>query len=175
MSSRTGEIRKALYQLKQQYSFSLGLYYRNSDTVNLETGIMNVTEAVYQIKRALVLPFNLFTKFFQHFASGKFAYGDDLNIERRIFIIDRRDVRGLEIKNSDQWYIIYNHKRYSFEKMENFEYKECYFITGKEMLGTEVMEQYEINVHDWLYLADGFVTSESIVDTLTFSDGAQNS
>lgn len=167
------EIRRALYILKQKYGFPIGVYYRNPDTVNLQTGVMSVIETAYQIKRAIVLPFSVFAKLFRHFGNAAFNYGGDLDVERRVFVIDRRDIPSVEFTNTEQWYIIYNHKRYSFEKMDNFEYKECYFITGRQVTGTQVIEQHNIQVHDWLYLANGFVYSEDIIDTFVLNDGVK--
>lgn len=170
--SKLGEIRRALYMLKQQYGFSLSIYYRNQDVVNLATGLMTVSEVSYDVKKAIVLPYSLYAKLFKHFASSGFNYGGDLDIERRLFIIDRKDIPTVDIVNTEQWYLIYAHKRYSIEKLDNYEERECYFIVAKELTGTQVSEVYNIQVHDWLYLGSGFVHDQPISDTLILIDGA---
>lgn len=147
------DIQQVLYALKQDYGAPAAMYRRDPDTVDLQTGRQSITETKYSVKRAVVLPLNVFLKYFRLVGNTSFEYGGDLSVERRVFIIDRRDLpRDLVVTN--ELFIVYNHKRYSVELMSEYDFKECYYITGKQVTGTEVCEQIDVSVQSWVYVTD---------------------
>ncbi len=146
------DIGQLLYTLKQEYGFPLAAYRRNPDTVNLETGRQTIVEEKLAVRKGIVLPVSIFGKLYKHAGNPDFNYGGDLGIQERVFIIDRRDLRGEELTDED--YIVYKRKRYSIDLLKGFEDAQCYYLLGKAVEGTEVAEQISVSVQSWLYPTD---------------------
>jgi len=164
------DFRQLLYTLKQFYGFPIALYERAGEVLDLQTGQQSVTEVKHPVRRALVLPVSAFQKYFRHAGQVAFEYAGDLRLAKRVFIIDRRDISGLTVTND--WAIIYDHKRYTIDILEGFEDNQSYYIAGKEVSGAPVTEQIDVCLHDWVYVSDsgGQPFDASLSDGLTLTD-----
>lgn len=147
------DVQQVLYTLKRDYGAPVALYKRGPETVDLQTGKQVITETKYGVHRAVVLPLNVFLKYFRLLGSTDFGYGGDLSVEQRIFIIDRRDLpRSLEV--TSEMFVIYDHRRFSVALMTDYDVRECYYLTGKLVTGTDVAEQIDASVQSWVYVTD---------------------
>jgi len=140
-----------LYVLKRKFAYPIAVYLRLPDQVDLETGRQNLSEVKYTIRRAIVLPFSVYAKLFQKIAD--FKYGGDLDVERRVFIIDRADLPV--VISDDKFSLVFDGRRYGIEKLENFERDAAYVVVGKRVTNPSAPEQVDVVLHDWLFLSDG--------------------
>ena len=57
------QMRRALYRLKRQNGVEIHLYRPTNKTINVRTGVQEITYDVLSIRRAILLPNNITRKF----------------------------------------------------------------------------------------------------------------
>jgi hypothetical protein len=160
------DVEQLLYTLKLGYGYPLTFLQKVSDSPNLQTGALIVREIAFQIERALVLPVSVAEKYFNHPGDTRFDYGGDLDIGKRVFIIDKRD---LPVTPSNEFsFVIYDHQRYSLEVLNQFDFDECYMIKATLVKGVDVNQQIEISIQDFVYVSQsaGQMWLESVTDAV---------
>lgn len=155
-TTRLLDYRRILYELKRDFGFPVSVYKAVTNEPNLQTGETITVESRTQIRRAVILPVSAFTKFFRHATIVDFEYGGDLSVERRVFVIDQKDLRQEEVTESSS--IIYDHKRYTVEMVNNFEFKQAYYVVAKHLVGQLPGEQIVQALQDWVQPHDGVTT-----------------
>lgn len=148
-------IRGVIYRLKRGYGLPLAIYQQTSSVVDLTTGAKTVSTNIVRLDRAIVLPATIHKNFIYDIgflkANSNFTYGGIFTEGTRQIIIDRSDLpAGFEIMPSDQYSIVYDHKRYSIKSVDEYEQKMAYLITMVEVKGAPVNEVYELQVHSRL-------------------------
>lgn len=152
IQKQTRFIRRVLYSLKRGYGFPLTLHKIVSETYDRETGKRTAVIQIRKIRRAIILPSTLQSKFdydLAYVASNRnFTYGGTYDTSLRKVIIDARDLGDFEIELED--YFIYNGRRYQVSKIDEFEFQTAFLIIGKEVKGTPRYLIEEIALEDTL-------------------------
>ena len=131
-------IRNILYRLKRDYGSSVDIYYEQSDSVNLQTGQRLVSIQSWHVNRAIPLPRKVEQKSILATALEElFSRGGNVTLGDRQIIIDRSDLpRGFVI-GLENWYIVYEGRRYQILSSENYEHDLAYIVTLRETIGAE--------------------------------------
>jgi hypothetical protein len=152
------QMQVALYALKRQYGGPIVIYRLLSSVVDPKTGEASVNTLTTRIKRAIVLPVTMTRDVIRNIsvisADKQLVQGGSYETGRRVFIIDRRDARTL-VLSQDDW-LVWNGRKYQFEKVEEMEFDSGWLITGKVLLGETDLEvgcQQTVDVTDDLELA----------------------
>ncbi len=141
-------ILNTLYMLKRQYGGSFDFYRRGTGGgTDYITGVVTVDKDVIQIDRGIILPAKVIRDVVQNIsvisANKSFVFGGTYDSSTRMFIIDRRDVPNLDLKDfdptHDDW-IVYNGRKYEIKDFQEFEFDSAWVITGKAVLG-DIPEQ----------------------------------
>jgi len=152
------QVQVALYALKRQYGGPIVIYRLLSSEVNLKTGVAATKTLATRIKRAIVLPVTMTREVMRNIslisADKQMVQGGSYETGRRVFIIDRRDARTL-VLSQDDW-LVWDGRKYQFEKIEELEFSSGWIITGKVLLGETDLEsglQQTVEVIDPIELA----------------------
>ncbi len=152
------QMQVALYALKRQYGGPIVIYRLLSSTVDPKTGEASVNTLTTRIKRAIVLPVTMTRDVVRNIsvisADKQLVQGGSFETGRRVFIIDRRDARTL-VLSQDDW-LVWNGRKYQFEKLEEMEFDSGWLITGKVLLGETDLEvgcQQTVDATDDIELA----------------------
>jgi len=136
-------IRRTIYQLKREYGGSIVVYVLGAVSTDYQTGVKAASHTSYHIDRAIVLPNRVKREVIQTIsmisANKKFVQGGTFDAGTRTFIIDRRDVPGLDSINNDDW-LVYDGKRYEIKWIDEFEQSTAWIIIGREIEGHEISE-----------------------------------
>jgi hypothetical protein len=159
MSNRLQFISKVLYRLKRRYGEPLRIIWRESSTVNRETGEKTVTHDAFTVNRAIPLPSVIQREFsydLAYIAAGKnFTYGGFFDTSVRRFIIDTKDL-PVDFEISVGQYFVFDGQRYDVKQVERFEDARAFFVTGKQSLAVETA-----NVQDISLTTETSLTSEA--------------
>jgi len=132
----------ALYALKRQYGGPIVIYRLLTSEVDPKTGEATVETIATRVKRAIVLPATMTREVVRNIsvisADKLMVQGGGFDSSKRVFIIDRRDARDLVV-SQDDW-LVYNGRKYQFEKIEEMEFDSGWIITGKVLLGETDLE-----------------------------------
>jgi len=132
----------ALYALKRQYGGPIVIYRLLTSEVDPKTGEATVETIATRVKRAIVLPATMTREVVRNIslisADKLIVQGGGFDTSKRVFIIDRRDARDLVI-SQDDW-LVYNGRKYQFEKIIEMEFDSGWIITGKVLLGETDLE-----------------------------------
>jgi len=149
---QTRMIRRVLYALKRGYGFPLTLHKVSEETYDRQSGKRTANIEICKIKRAIIMPSTLQTKFeydLAYIAAGRnFTYGGTYDTSLRKVIIDAKDLGDFEIEMDD--YFIFEGRRWQVSQISEFEFKTAYFIVGKEVKGTSRYFIREIALEDTL-------------------------
>lgn len=141
-------ILNTLYMLKRQYGGTFDLYRRGSDgSVDHLTGDVVVDKSVITIKRGIILPAKVIREAVQNIsvisANKAFVFGGTYDSATRMFIVDRRDIPELNLKDfdptPDDW-LVYKGRKYEIKDFQEFEFDSAWVFTAKAILG-DVPEQ----------------------------------
>jgi len=131
------QMQMALYALKRQYGGPIVIYKLLSSEVDPRTGEATVHTSAMRIKRAIVLPAMILREATRNIsiisADKQMVQGGAFEIGRRVFIIDRRDARGLVLSHDD--WLVWNGNKYQFEKIEEMEFDSGWVINAKLLVG----------------------------------------
>ena len=129
-------ISQVVYRLKRRYGEAIDIVYRTSDVTNLETGRKTITKNSRRVNRAIVLPSaidRVFSYDLAFIATNKnFTYGGHYDTTERRFIIDRKDIPGLEL--TLDMYLLFAGNRYDLKEIQEFEESTSYFVIGKQAI-----------------------------------------
>jgi hypothetical protein len=134
--------------LKREYGGSFDLYRRGSGgSTDHLTGVVIVDKSVIHIERGIILPTKVVREAVQNIsvisANKSFVVGGTYDSSTRMFIIDRRDIPELNLKDfdltPDDW-IVYKGRKYELKDFQEFEFDSAWIFTGKAVLG-DVPEQ----------------------------------
>ncbi len=142
------QVLNALYALKRRYGGCFDFYRRGpgGGTDHL-TGEVTVDKDVFPIIRGIILPAKVIRDVIQTIsvisANKAFVYGGTYDSSTRMFIVDRRDVPNLDLKDfdptPDDW-IVYKNRKYEIKHFTEFEFDSAWVFTGKAVLG-DIPEQ----------------------------------
>jgi len=131
------QMQMALYALKRQYGGPIIVYKLLSSEVDPRTGEATVHTLATRVKRAVVLPVMVTREAIRNIsivsADKQMVQGGAFETGRRVFIIDRRDARGLVISHDD--WLVWNGNKYQFEKIEEMEFDSGWIINAKLLVG----------------------------------------
>jgi len=142
------QVLNTLYMLKRRYGGDFDLYRRGPDgATNHKTGVVTVDKTNIPIKRGIILPAKVIRESVQTLsiisANKAFVIGGTYDSSTRMFIVDRRDVPNLELKDfqptPDDW-IVYKGRKYEITHFTEFEFDSAWVFTGRAVLG-DVPEQ----------------------------------
>lgn len=141
-------ISNILYMLKRQYGGCFDFYRRGpSGTTNYLTGEVVVDKEVFNINRGIILPAKIMREATQNIsiisANKAFVYGGTYDSSVRMFIVDRKDIPELNLKDfdptPDDW-LVYENRKYEIKSFQEFEFDSAWVFIGKAVLG-DVPEQ----------------------------------
>lgn len=131
------QMQMAIYALKRQYGGPIVVYQLLSSTVDPKTGDATRTTRATRIKRAIILPAMIAREATRNIsiisADKQMVQGGVFETGRRVFIIDRRDARGLVLTHDD--WLVWNGNKYQFEKIEEMEFDSGWMIYAKLLVG----------------------------------------
>ena len=142
------QVINTLYMLKRRYGGSFDFYRRGTDgETDHKTGKVTVDKTSIRIERGIILPAKVIREAVQTLsiisANKAFVVGGTYDSSTRMFIVDRRDVPNLELKNfqptPDDW-IVYNGRKDEIKDFTEFEFDSAWVFTGRAVLG-DVPEQ----------------------------------
>jgi hypothetical protein len=136
------QMQVALYSLKRQYGGPIVIYRLLNSAVDDETGEVTTNTLSYRVYRAIILPATMTRELLKDLASTpaikQLMAGGGYDRSRRVFIVDRRDVRDLTISLED--WLVWNGGKFQFEKIEELEFDTGWVITGHVLLGETELE-----------------------------------
>lgn len=155
MSSRLQVISRVLYRLKRRYGLPLDIVWRESSTVNRETGEKTVVKDSLRVERAIPLPSVIQREFaydLAYIAAGKnFTYGGFFDTSERRFIIDTKDLPAdFEIKIGQ--YFVYDRARYDVKQVQRFEDARAFFVTAKQSIAADASNVRELHLFNEISL-----------------------
>lgn len=131
------QMQMALYALKRQYGGPIVIYKLLSSEVDPRTGEATVRTRAMRIKRAIVLPAMVTREATRNIsiisADKQMVQGGAFETGKRVFIIDRRDARGLVLSHDD--WLVWNGNKYQFERIEEMEFDSGWVINAKLLVG----------------------------------------
>lgn len=136
-------IQNTLYMLKRQYGGCFDFYRRgNGGSTDYKTGTVVVDKSMYQITRGIILPAKVIREAVQTLsiisANKAFVVGGTYDSSTRMFIVDRKDVPDLDLKEfeptPDDW-IVYDGLKYEIKDFTVFEFDSAWVFTGRAILG----------------------------------------
>jgi hypothetical protein len=156
------QMQVALYALKRQYGGPIVIFRLLSSQVDPKTGEATVETSTTRVRRAAVLP-AVFTRDVVRnisviSADKQMVQGGSYDVNRRVFVIDRRDARSL-VLSQDDW-LVWDGRKYQFEKVEELEFRTGWIITGKVLLGETDLET---GLQQSLDASDSVDASEEVV------------
>jgi len=126
----------ALYTLKRQFGGPIAIYRLLSSQVDPKTGIATTETRVTRVRRAAVLPATFTREVVRNIsiisADKQMVQGGSYDTSKRVFVIDRRDARSL-VLSLDDW-LVWDGRKYQFEKIDELEFRTGWIITGKVLL-----------------------------------------
>jgi hypothetical protein len=156
--NQLGFLRLLLYQLKRQFGAPADIYYESADTVDVTTGVRNVTKQKWKVRKAICLP--TVTSAQQLLPAAIIAIwrqGGSGEVGDKVIVIDRRDLpKGFRLETHN-YSVVIHHRRYEVLKVEEYEFQAAYLVTLKELAGARVYAQVEVSVSDDID-TDGEVT-----------------
>jgi len=145
-------IQNILYSLKRQYGGSFDFYRRGSGgSTDYKTGKVTVDKEVYNVNYGIILPAKVITDVTQSLsvisANKAFVYGGTFDSSTRMFIVDRRDIPELDLKdfevNPEDW-IVYKNRKYEIKAFQEFEFDTAWVFTAKAVLGDAPEQIYKL-------------------------------
>jgi len=151
-------IQQILYSLKRQYGGTVSVYRLNDAETDVRTGRKSINKDVFVVRRAVILPVTVSREVIQSIsqisANKAFVYGASFDSGLRKFIIDARDLpEGFEFTN-DYW-LVYNGRRYEIKAIWEFEFRAAWIIVGKELMGRSPEQVHLVAADSLLNLATG--------------------
>lgn len=152
----TNRIQQILYQLKQLYGQTVDIYQVGDATVDYETGVPTVPKTVTRVRRMIVMPLKIAAKSLQTIsvisANKQFVRGGTYDQGTRVFVIDRKDVPGLELTVND--YFVYREKKYEIKEVELYEFDAAWVAIGIEVIGDSFVEELNYRVNDFFQFTE---------------------
>ena len=149
--------------LKRQYGGTFDFYRRGTaGSVDHLTGDVVVDKSVITIKRGIILPAKVIREATQNIsvisANKAFVFGGTYDSSTRMFIVDRRDVPDLDLKEfnptQDDW-IVYNGRKYEIKDFQEFEFDSAWVFTGKAVLGDVPEQIFKLAADNLVRVAQG--------------------
>lgn len=143
--------RNVIYSLSRDFGFRIAIY-RPTKQTNYRTGVQVTTRIKYHIRRAIILP----NEIFRDFAYA--AILSQLNVQpgglfdssqRRIIIGKRELPLGFMIEPEND-YVIFNHDRYDIGKSVEMELADYWIVDIKQVKGQPTYEVHEGFMRDKL-------------------------
>jgi hypothetical protein len=171
-------IRRCIYTLKKEYGVSIVLYKLLTASTNRDTGVKTETHTSHPITRAVVLPLKEVPEVIKNIsvlsANKRFAFGGYFDTGTRMFLIDRKDVPGIDDLTVHDW-IIYKDKRYDIKSLEELEDNTSWIVIGHAQEGVVPVQDRRGTVEHTLNLTQeaAYVLEEAtryfeLVDVLSF-------
>jgi hypothetical protein len=143
--------------LKREYGGDIDIYRRLGGSTDHLTGEVTINKEVINVRRAIILTAKVIRKSDRPInvisANKTFTIGGTYDNNTRLFIIDRRNVPELSLKEfqltEDDW-IVYNGIKYEIKNFELIEFDAAWAITAQAVIG-DVPEQI------FLLKADNFI------------------
>lgn len=159
----TNRLRSILYSMKRNFGGSIAVYQLGDAVTNTRTGVKTIPRTVFEVKRAIILPAKLMREASQGIsvisANKKFVYGGTYDSAVRLFIIDKKDVPTLELRESD--YIVYNNRKYEIKDFQEFEFDAGWSIVAKAVLGDVPEKIFNLKAEEnWILETTSTVTIE---------------
>ncbi|CAL1125571.1 unnamed protein product [Cladocopium goreaui] len=147
--------KNTLYRMKRNYGATIDIYKLISTDTNVRTGKKTVVRDVTRIRRAPVLP-GLQKRIVNQSislisANKQMVMGGTYDMSRRRFIVDRRDAPELPELGTDDW-VVYDHRKWQIESVEEFEVHAGWVITGRELVGEVPDEILQLSADHLLVL-----------------------
>ena len=156
---RLDMMRTVIYRLKRAYGLPVTLHREDSSTVDLTTGKRVVTREAFTVQRAILLPTQVHKSFKYDIgylkANSNFTYGGLFTSDTRTIIVDKKDLPpGLVLTATDNFYLVYKHKRYALKTVEELE-APAWFLAVEFTGGVPTYEVHFTNTYDRLLFTEG--------------------
>jgi hypothetical protein len=132
-----------IYGLSKDYGFKLDIY-KIVEVINFQTGQRTITRTKYKVKKAVVLPNELYRDFkpVDNFAGL-------IDIQKRPVLINKKYLPdGFQLEEND--YVVFNGQKYNFSDREDMELADYIFFTIKKVHGQDVVQIHDSRFHDRL-------------------------
>ena len=139
MANVLREISAILYRLKREFGLPARLRVV-AETYNLETGEVNPTNVDYSIRRAIILPRQSIRDFVYDLsfiaANKNFTYGGLFDVDRRIIIIDAKDLPS-GVRPTQNMIIVFDTEQYDILDVQRAEMDRGYLLVCKHVASAE--------------------------------------
>jgi len=146
-------VRRSINQMKREYGSPITVYQLQETKTDLTTGEKTAVYTSIPVRRAVVLPVKIEWKVLQTIslvsANKKTVQGGGFDAGSRKFIIDRRDVPGIELTHAD--WLVYDHRRYDIQAIKEFEQKVAWLVTAIEVKDVRPEEHLPVKLNDYLF------------------------
>lgn len=154
VSNQLRFVKDVLYQLSKQYGTPLDIYRVTSSTADTTTGRKTVAKTVCNIKRAIVLPSDVSSRFvYNHTyiaADKQFTYGGLFDINVRTVIVDKRKIPSDWDLKGENFYAVCDGVKYDFKLVTQTIDHASWVIILKAIEGTPPAQVINLNVYQTL-------------------------
>lgn len=174
-------IKGVVYRLKRSFGCPMAVYRQSPESINLATGESSITRTSVEIKRAVVLPSKVHRGFTFDIgylkANSNFTYGAIYTDAQREVIIDRKDL-PFALAATDEFYIVYQGKRWEIKSVEEFEFNVAYYLILARIDGAIVNEVHNLRLNQQLEFGETIDGGNEVIEfhspdqTLVFTQEA---
>jgi len=112
--------KRLLYRLKRSWGGPVDIYQQTTETVDWTVGKQTPTVVLHHIRLACLLPIADHNKqVLARYLKSEFRYGGITEYGDRQILVDRNDLKGIEI-GIENWYVIIDGTRYQIVQMQDF-------------------------------------------------------
>jgi hypothetical protein len=135
-------IRDAVYRLKRNYGEPADFYMQTSSVVDRATGNKTTNRLKVHVARVIAMTSrNQREMYFDRAyitANRNFTYGALIDTNQRLFIVDRRDLRGkaFEILAIGQW-LVFNGQRFDIKEVAEYDEANAYGLICKQTVAAD--------------------------------------
>lgn len=141
MANLLREISAVLYRLKREFGLPAQLRVVN-DSYNIETGDVTPANTDYSIRRVIMLPRRSVRDFVYDLsfiaANKNFTYGGLFDVDRRIIIIDAKDLPS-GVRPTQDMIIIFATEQYDILEVQRAEMDRGYLLVCKHVASAETV------------------------------------
>lgn len=138
-------VKEVIYSLKGRFGIAVDLIWLISTSTNVETGKVTNLRDKKRIRKAILLPTKesfQFTFDLAYIAASKnFTMGALYEVGERLFIIDRKDIPGIEL--TPGMYFLRGDKRWDIKDVRAFEEDAAYVVLAKQDVAVQLEDVVE--------------------------------
>jgi hypothetical protein len=139
-----------VYELSKSYGFKIDIY-KIVETVDFQTGVRTIATTKYKVKKAVILPNQLYRDFRP--IDPNYQFGGPIDIEKRGVLVNKKYLpKGFTLQEND--YVVFNGDKYNVSDRHEMELADYIFFTIKKVHGESVTQIHDFRFVDRLTLTD---------------------